>query len=450
MRSIFIASLAHFCRMEHRLVALDRDAIVVPFLADSSYLERWACCCRKPPAPCLQTAKLAACSALSSRTAARKPSTTIHDAVLLSYLSMVGGDPQKEVSHWEQRAIQRFSLSTSLLSTWVSGIRSEVKFSRVSNKHLRGSRLVRLCLFWVCKSQRRFHDWIERITNLSIWKNCKNSMTRHEESPLATFTGATYRIISGIIGDIAKIEDLSGSVQRSMCQGLDLLDKQAEISNPRVWRKNRRGLLRKKGVLTNACESDGSSSFRFSHHMPEKITTLPHVVFLSTRLASTSSRTGSRSCPMTLHVLIFQCLHLPIHHLCTLWPWKHWIAHRWSIGEHYCAVVFTTKQLLYIFFQAVCGQNFLWKHQRFLASLHVLFHSLVASMFFHRNACSIQHSPHGWAPSPSFFAPSCVCSLFMLRIDLSPPSSAVKHSVQTSRVSPNPSSDGQTTGTRST
>ena len=32
-----------------------------------------------------------------------------------------------------------------------------------------------------------------------------------------------------IIADIAKIEDLSGSVQKSTCQGLDLPDKQAEI-----------------------------------------------------------------------------------------------------------------------------------------------------------------------------------------------------------------------------
>ena len=48
-----------------------------------------------------------------------------------------------------------------------------------------------------------------------------------------------YRIIAGNIGDIAIIKDLSGSVQISTCQGLDLPDKQAEISNPRVWRKNR-------------------------------------------------------------------------------------------------------------------------------------------------------------------------------------------------------------------
>ena len=41
-----------------------------------------------------------------------------------------------------------------------------------------------------------------------------------------------YRIIAGIIGDIAKIEDWSGSVQISTCQGLDLPDKQAETNNP--------------------------------------------------------------------------------------------------------------------------------------------------------------------------------------------------------------------------
>ena len=57
-----------------------------------------------------------------------------------------------------------------------------------------------------------------------------------------------YRVFAGIIGDIVKIECLSGSVQMSTCQGLDLPDKQAEIGNPRVWRKNRRCLFRKKGV----------------------------------------------------------------------------------------------------------------------------------------------------------------------------------------------------------
>ena len=96
-------------------------------------------------------------------------------------------------------------------------------------------------------------------------------MTRHEESPLATFSRENSRVLSvrlssstcwrkqsqklriaGIIGDIAKIEDLSGPVQISTCQGLDLPNKQAEISNPRVWRKNRSAYLGK------LCTSDFS------------------------------------------------------------------------------------------------------------------------------------------------------------------------------------------------
>ena len=55
--------------------------------------------------------------------------------------------------------------------------------------------------------------------------------------------------IAGIIGVVAKIEDLSGPVQISTCQGLDLPDKQAEKSNPRVCLKNKGCLFRKKGAL---------------------------------------------------------------------------------------------------------------------------------------------------------------------------------------------------------
>ena len=84
-----------------------------------------------------------------------------------------------------------------------------------------------------------------------IEKNLQNSMTRHEESPLATFTRENSR------GDIAKIEDLSGSLQTSTCQGLDLPDKQAEISNPSVWQKKRECLLRKKSVTIHDLD-DGS------------------------------------------------------------------------------------------------------------------------------------------------------------------------------------------------
>ena len=51
---------------------------------------------------------------------------------------------------------------------------------------------------------------------------------------MVLLTGALQCIT---FGDTAKIEDLSGSVQICTCQGLDLLDKQAEMSNPSLAAK---------------------------------------------------------------------------------------------------------------------------------------------------------------------------------------------------------------------
>ena len=56
----------------------------------------------------------------------------------------------------------------------------------------------------------------------------------------AVRTSVVDRDITGHM-DIAKIEDWSRFVQPSTCQDLDLPDKQAKISNPRVWWKIREG-----------------------------------------------------------------------------------------------------------------------------------------------------------------------------------------------------------------
>ena len=59
-------------------------------------------------------------------------------------------------------------------------------------------------------------------------------------------TGTLHKTLSGTL------PKLSGSVQISTCQGLDLPDKQAEMSNPSLAAKQRGVYFRKKGVISFA------------------------------------------------------------------------------------------------------------------------------------------------------------------------------------------------------
>ena len=115
------------------------------------------------------------------------------------------------------------------------------------------------CLHFLGASTFRRSDPFVRIPFTSQNHDPKNWRQINTEAQLSSASVPTrvfrhagchmYRIIAGIIVDIAKIEDLSGSVQISTRQGLDLPDKQAEMGDPRVWRKNRRACVGKRVYL---------------------------------------------------------------------------------------------------------------------------------------------------------------------------------------------------------